>query len=218
MATNQLALYNIALAAVGERALSSLTEAREPRRMLDEIWSRGDGAVKYFLEAGLWNFAMRAVQIDASTSVTPAFGFSYAFDIPTDFVRLAAISAGEYFTNPLTRYEFEGAYIYADVDPIYMRFVSDGADWGNDLAKWPETFTLWAGTWLGLQIAPRLINEVKLEALEKRTRRLLMDARSKDASQEPVRFAPLSSWARARYGKTGASDWRDRGSRSRLIG
>ncbi|HET99682.1 MAG TPA: hypothetical protein ENH89_04810, partial [Aurantimonas coralicida] len=68
MATDQLALYNIALAAVGERSIASLTEGREPRRLLDEIWNRGAGAIEYFLEQGYWNFAIRTVQIDRSTS------------------------------------------------------------------------------------------------------------------------------------------------------
>ena len=215
MATNQLALYNIALMAVGERIISSLTEDREPRRLLDEIWSRGTGAITAALEQGLWNHAMRAVQIDASASVDPAFGYANAFDKPTDFVRLAQISAGEYFTEPLTRYEFEAAYIYADVDPIYVRYVSDDASYGNDLSLWPDSFTLWFGHWLAIQIAPSVINDVEMEALEKRTKRLLAEARSRDASQEPPRFPPLGSWNRARRGGSGA---RDRGSRSQLIG
>lgn len=216
MATDQLALYNIALRAVGERAISLLTEDREPRRLLDGIWTSGGGAIKAWLEQGLWNFAIRAVQIDATSSVDPAFGYSNAFDVPSDFVRLVSISAGEFFNDPLTRYELEGVYIYADVDPIYLRFVSDGADWGNDLSRWPETFTRWAGHWLAVQLAPTFTNDINMQRLEKRTNRLLIDARSKDASQEPPRWPPLSSWARARGGRTGGR--RDGGSRSRLIG
>lgn len=216
MATDQLAIYNIALAAIGERSLTSVTENREPRRLLDEIWDRGGGAIRYCLEQGLWNFAMRAVQLDASTSISPSFGYTYAFDIPTDLVRIGQIAAGEYFTEPMTRYEIEGAYIYADIDPIYLRYVSDDTSWGNDLSLWPDTFTLWVGHWLATQLGPRLTNDLDLERLERRTKRLLADARSKDAMQEATRWPPLGSWARARYG--GASVSRERGSRSRLIG
>ena len=53
MAMNLLALYNIALFAIGERAIASLTESREPRRLLDEVWSRGVGATTACLEQGL---------------------------------------------------------------------------------------------------------------------------------------------------------------------
>ena len=161
---------------------------------------------------------MRSVRVDSSSSVSPPFGYRYAFDKPSDFVRLAQISSGEYFTDPLLRYEIEGDYFYADIDPIYMRYVSDDASWGADLSRWPETFTLWGGQWLGVQIAPRLKNEIDEEKLLQKERRLLADARSKDAQQEPTRFPPLSSWNRARHGFRGGGTRRDRGSRSQLIG
>jgi len=215
MATSQLQLYNIGLLAVGERALSNLSEAREPRRKLDEVWSRGNGATRFFLEQGFWNFAMRAAKLDSSTSVTPSFGFSFAFQKPDDFVKLNMISADERFNGPLTDYELEGDYIYCDVDPLYLRYVSDDADWGLDYSKWPETFTLWAGTWLGLQIAPTLLNDLDLKELKKDAKDLLADARSKDAMQEPTRFQPLSSWVQARHGRSSRGD---RGLRNKLIG
>lgn len=215
MATDRLALYNTAMFAVGERKLDSLTEDREPRHLLDEVWNRGAGAIKYFLEEGLWNHAIRTVMIDSSSSVSTSFGFQHAFDKPEDFVRLVQFSSGEHFGDPLLQYEFEAAYIYADVDPIYMRYVSDHADFGNDLSLWPMTFTIWAGHWLATQIAPALKNDLDMEKLELRTKKLLVDARSKDAQQEPTRFPPLSSWNRARFG---GGSRRDRGSRSQLIG
>ena len=215
MATDRLALYNIALAAHGERSLSSLDEEGEARRLLDEVYTRGKGAISFFLEQGYWNFAMRAVKLDSSTSVTPEFGYSFAFQIPDDFIRLNMISADERFGWPMTDYEFEGGgYIYVDVDPLYLRYVSDGEDWGKDFSKWPETFTLWAGHWMATQ-TPKLNNGNKMEDLRKETNRLLVDARSKDASQEPTRWPPLSSWAQARFGRHYR---RDRGLRSKLIG
>ena len=216
MATDRLALYNIALLSLGERRIASLTEDRESRRELDEVYTRGAGAVEFFLEQGLWNFAIRTLKIDKSSSVTPEFGLANAFDLPSDYIRLVQISAGEFFSEPLVQFEIETAFIFADVDPIYLRFVSDDGDFGNDLSLWPETFTLWAGNWLGDQIAPLVIPDLAAVAEHKReTKRLLVDARSKDAMQEPPRFPPMGSWARSRLGGGGR---RDRGSRSQLIG
>ena len=218
MATDQLSLYNIGLRFIGERELANISENREPRRLLDGTWNAGDGAVKFFLENGYWNFATRAVKIDKSASVTPAFGHPNAFDVPTDYVKLVQISGNEFFNDALTNYEQEGDYFYASIDPIYMRYVSDHADYGNDLSKWPQHFTRWAGSWLGVQVAPRLKNDVDLDKLEKREHKLLVRARSKDASEEPTRWPPLSSWNRARFGSNYSSGRRDRGSRSQLIG
>src|SRR5512144_1570516 len=119
MATDRLGLYNVALSALGERSLDSLTEDGEPRRELDAVWARGGGALRYFLEQGRWSFAMRTQQLDASATVDPPFGFRYAFEMPTDFVHLDMLSAGEYFDQPLERYEREVGYIFCDIAPIY---------------------------------------------------------------------------------------------------
>lgn len=209
MATGQLGLYNIALRAIGERALDSLSDAGEPRRELDAVWSTGNGALRYLLEQGYWNFAIRTQMLDHSAAVTPSFGLTYAFERPTDMVRLLDISGGERFTMPLNNYEYEAGYFFADITPLYLRFISDDADYGADYSRWPETFTLWAGHWLALQIAPRITSVLDTEKLEKKARRLLVDARSKDASEEPTRFPLNGSWAQARWGGYGRGN-RDR--------
>jgi hypothetical protein len=214
--TTRLEIYNVATLALGERQIDSLTEDREPRRIMDEIWNRGQGAVRYFLEQGHWNFAIRAQKWDKSATVEPEFGYTMAFEVPSDFIRLNMISSDENFGYPLTDFEWEGGYLYTFVDPVYLRFVSDDAAYGNDLSLWPETFTLWAGYWMATQAAPRLKNDIDMERLEKRARKYLVDARSKDAQQEPPRFPPLSAWNQSR------SRWQsqrfDRGNRNKLIG
>lgn len=215
MATDQLALYNIAQLALGERLLTSLSDDVESRYLLDAVWSRGAGAIEYILEQGYWHVAIRSLQLDKSSSITPPFGFSNAFDVPTDFIRLVQISSGEFFIDPLMRYDREAEYWYANVDPIFIRYVSDSADFGNNLSLWPETLTLYAGNYLATQIGKTLLNDKDYKELMKETRRVLVDARSKDAQQEPTRFPPYSSWVRARAGR-----WRsgDRGNRNVLIG
>ena len=214
MTTNQLALYNIALASVGERALDSLVENRESRKQLDVIWNAGLGAINYFLEQGLWNHAMR--ESSSTAGSTGGFNFYYIHNRPTDFVRLSAISENPNFSMPAVRYEFQASAILSDSTPIYLRYVSDSSTAGNDLTLWPETFTRWAGHWLGTQIAPFSITtkdrDLRIRELEKRANRLLVDARSKDAQQEPTRFPPLGTWARARSGRRGG----DRGLRNNL--
>lgn len=215
MTTDRLGLYNVALAAIGERSLDSLTDDGEPRRELDAVWARGNGSLRFFLEQGRWKFALRTQEIDHSTTVTPPFGLTYAFEIPEDFVHLDMISADERFSQPLTDYEIEAGYIYADIDPLYVRYISDDSSYGGDYANWPETFTLWAGHWMATQIAPRLKADVIMDVLEKRAQKLLIDARSKDAVQSPTRWPPLGTWAASR---TGRFSHRDRGNRNQLIG
>jgi len=216
MATSRLQIYNIAMSALGERQIDSLSEDVESRRVMDEIWARGSGAIRYFLEQGHWNHAMRAVKLDKSATVTPEFGFTFAFEKPSDFIRMNMISADERFGYPLTDFEWEGNFVYAWVDPLYMRYVSDDEDFGANFSLWPETFTLWAGYYMATQAAPRLKNDTDMEVLEERTRKYRIDARSKDAMNEPPRWPPLSSWNQARYSRY--FNRFDRGLRNKLIG
>ena len=76
--TTQLFIYNEALGHLGERQLASLSEPREPRRVLDSYWS---DVVGYCLSQGLWKFARRTIQVDNSSSLTPQFGFDYFFPL-----------------------------------------------------------------------------------------------------------------------------------------
>ena len=69
--TSKLEIYNRALYHIGERKISSLSENREPRRALDDHYTSG---VTYCLESALWNFAIRAVEVESSTSIEPTFG------------------------------------------------------------------------------------------------------------------------------------------------
>lgn len=206
--TDRLSLYNGALVEhLGERRLADLSENREPRRVLDDIWD--GGAVRYCLEQGYWNFAMRTVRIDYDPSIEPQFGHRRAFDRPDDFVRLAAISADEYFDAPLTAYRDEAGRWFADLDILYVRYVSDDPEYGMDLARWPQTFAQWVQAYLALKACARLTgSKVDKESLKKDARRLLVDARSKDAMNEGARFLPPGGWTLART--AGSARRRDR--------
>jgi hypothetical protein len=219
MATDKLALYNIALSSVGERALDSLEENRYERRTLDKVWDRGGGITTFFLEAGLWNFAMTEVASTASS--TGNFNFQYDHDLPSDFVRLSAISGDQNFSVPMTRYEIQSSHIWSDEETVYLRYTSNSTTLGLNYDLWPASFTLWAGHWLGSQILPEIERkeEVSINFATRHTETLkkhLSDALSNDAQQEPARFPPLSSWAAARLNSRSGSG--DRGSRTKLTG
>ena len=234
MAIDQLALYNIAIASVGERTLDSIAEQRQIRRELDSVWERGSSTVgvrQYFLEQGLWNFAMR--ESSSTASSTGTFNFLQRHAKPSDLVRLSAISLDQNFSTPLNRYEYQSSSIWTDDATIYLRYVSNSSTAGLNYDLWPMSFVQWAGHWLGSQIAPyvfggglaaaertqRNISEregatKKITTLVALANRLLMDAKIKDAQDEPSRFPPSGSWVQARHG----GSRRDRGNRGSLTG
>lgn len=210
---SKLSVYNGALLVLGERKLSSLSEDRAPRRRLDTVWD--GGGVKKCLEAGFWNFAMQTVELTYSPSVSPAFGFQCAFDKPTDWVRTFMVSADGSFSRPLIGYEDQGAYWYADIETLYVRYVSDDNQFGGDLSLWTENFTTYVEHYFALKICKSTTNSnTDKTELEQTVRRLLNVARATDAMNETTRFPPEGSWSRARRG---GSRTRDGGPTDRLI-
>lgn len=214
MAATKLGLYNGALRILKERKLASLSENREPRRLLDDAYGDGstNGAVRYCLEMGQWTFATRSVRVDYSPSVEPDFGHRYAFDQPDDMVRVAAVCADEFFTQPLLRYVDERRYWYASQPTIYVKYVSNDANYGADLSLWPESFVKVVEAYLAKEIAGSLTQgDDKVRFAEAMWDRAKKEARSADAMNRPTAFPPPGSWVTSRRGNSRQSLWSGEG-------
>lgn len=215
MAITKLDIYNDALERCGERILTSLSEDRAPRRMLDSIWSRGNGIIVYCLSQGQWNFAKRTVRLEYNAGIEPDFGYRRAFDKPADLVRLMALSGNEYFSPPLLEYSDDPGYWFADIETIYVQFVSSSESYGADYSLWPEPFFEYVCAHLAVRAAAPLGRPADyIEGLKDDRKKALSIAKSESAMSEPTKFTPTGSWVRSR-GKTNSSE---RGSKSRLIG
>lgn len=198
----KLSIYNGALRRLGSRRLASLTENRKPRRVLDDVWG-ADAAVKLALEKGEWNFAIRTVKMDYSTSVVPEFGYKRVFSKPADFCRLATLSTSEYFTNVLvdTDYKDEAGYWLTDNDVLYARFVSSGDDFGMDSSKWTESFKEFLEAYLAWDACEAITNSTsKRDRQERDMMKALSSAKSADGMSEGVKFLRRGSWSTARSG------------------
>lgn len=200
MAT-RLSLYNGALLECGERDLASLTENREPRRLLDRVWD--SGAVGYCLGKGQWKFAKRTRQFGPSASIEPAFGHPYAFEQPNDFIRTIGIWSDEFLSSPLLNYQTEGRFWFASAPELFVSYVSDDASYGGDLANWPEDFTRAVELYLASRIIRKLTQDVNAEKLQiAKFNDAIDDAKSGSAMEGPTVFPPAGSWVRARLGSS----------------
>jgi hypothetical protein len=197
MAT-RLGIYNAALVEhLGERRLSSLTEDREPRRVLDEIWN--NGFVDYILNKGFWKCALRTVRLDYDPDVTMEFGYTKAFAKPDDFIRTAMVSQDERFSSPYLDYSDESGYWYCDLEQLYVQYVSNSVDYGADISLWPPALEEYAATELALAANKRLTQgRANEDSLKKDAKDALLEARSVDAMASPTKFLPQGGWATAR--------------------
>ncbi len=211
----KLLLYNAALRLCGEGKLASVSENREPRRLLDDVFN--NGGIDYCLEQGMWNFAVRTQQLSSDPAIAPAFGYSQAFALPDDYIRMAQLSTDPYFAQPLIQYSEEGGYIFCEWDTIYLSYISNSTSYGADASLWPQTFKRYVESHFAAEICERLLqNDTKLANIMKIRKTRLTDARSKDAMESPIKFPPVGSWVMAR--RRGRVNQGDGGNRNSLYG
>ena len=217
MTVSKLTLFNGALLHCKERELASLSENIAARRELDRAWASAGGAVDYCLGQGQWKFATRTIELASTPSVTPDFGYSKAFEKPTDHIRTVSLCSDPYQNVPLTQYAQEQSYFFADVDPLYLSYVSNDASYGGDYSLWEPDFVRYVEFYLATLVAPKLIqSEDDRKTLYQLTTKALLDAKSSCAMEGPTTFPPTGNWVAARYGRSAGR--RDRGSRSSLVG
>jgi len=217
-------LYNNALLLCGERFLASLSEDREPRHLLDQVYN--SNGIDYCLEQAQWWFAMRAVMIDYDPSISPDFGYQKAFTVPEDWIRTSALCSDEYFKTPLLCHAAEPDYWYADITPIYVKYVSNDTAYGGDLSRWPASFADYAAAYFATRIIGKLAGDRSDQRMTllgppgQPTKGLLMltlhRAKSAAAQTQPTQFPAQGNWSRARLGRRGS--FRDGGNNGSLIG
>lgn len=195
--TTRINIYNDALLLCGERALNNLSETVEARRLLDQVWN--NGGVRKCLEQGQWFFAMRSVQIDYDTDISPSFGYTRGFSKPTDWVLTSALCSDEFFRVPLLQYTDEAGYWYSDLDTIYVKYVSDDENFGGNLAGWPDSFQEFVSADFAFRIVTKIAdNDKKLATIAAIRKECLKHARSRCAMALPTRFSAQGGWSKAR--------------------
>lgn len=183
---DKLSLYNGALRVLKQRKLSSLTDNVPARHQLDGVF---DESVQACLEEGFWNFATRSVEIEPLTDVAANFGYDHVYEQPEDFVRLVAISADATLRPGLDDYRIETGYILANVNPLYLAYISNDANYGLNYGIWPMTFQRFVHHDLAMEVGPHLtkMSERERSMLHKMHNMAKRNARSKDAlNQAPM--------------------------------
>lgn len=205
MSYSRLQLYNDALLMAGERStLTTLTEDNEPRRLLDQVWA--NGGVDACLEEAQWEFAMRAIMADYDPDIAPDFGYAYGFAKPSDWILTSAFCSDEFFRVPHNRYVDETGYWFADITPIYVRYVSNDSQYGNNMGLWPRSFCEFAAAHFASKIILKVTNDEKRLALFINPQnpahsvrgRALLNAKSRCAMASPTAYPAQGTWSRSR--------------------
>jgi len=164
-------ICNLALDRLGQRDISSIDS---PSTELETICARQfPETVREVLRRYIFNFARKLDEIEASETVTPAFGFTYAFELPEDFIRLLAL--GDTTINddtPGALYTLSEGHIFTDItdgDDLKISYIYEATD---IIELWDPLFTRLVVLHLAANIAYKLtlknslIREIREDAAD----------------------------------------------------
>jgi hypothetical protein len=124
----QVALANQALRSLGEKPIALPYDETNPRWLLAQEFY--DQTQDDLLTAHFWNFATVRAVLTPAVGVTPAYGWAYAFALPSDYLAIQRVQTG-------VRYQREGAYFLADESTLPLTYTARLMD----VTRWPAFFT-----------------------------------------------------------------------------
>lgn len=178
---------NKALDKLGHGAITSLSDGTKAANLCDRGWPLVRDQV---LRDHPWNFAVKRAVLAAS-STAPEWGFSAAFPLPADCLRL--IEVRDLSTD---EYSVEDGSIHADADVLYIRYVYRVTDPNRYDALFIDT----AATRLAAEICEALTqSNTKKDALFQEYEDSLTRARRVDGQENPPQRYEEDEWISVRY-------------------
>lgn len=201
MTTTPVSICSNALLMVGDRPISSFTEANSDRaRLVANLW---ESTRDYVLRKHPWNCATKRVVLSPE-STAPAFDYAYQFLLPGDWLRTLSVG----YPGERECFKMEGGKILMDSNVCRLRYI-----WRNDNpATWDATLIFAMTRVMAALVAYPITQSGTTEQLiEVTLREVLREARAIDG-QEDINDAlddsPLMD-ARTSYGNFGVSRYRE---------
>lgn len=197
MAT-KLQIWKQALVHLEKATISTLTDDVEAVNVFSAAWA---GVVDEAFSSGDWNFAKASAALSANGALTPAVGWSYAFEYPASWLRTVAINDRPEFSTRFYDYADEGGYLHANTSTLYLRYISSAKAADDQISSWPVMFGRYVALLLAYDTCGKLTSG---DTLEEKLRRRLEIARNKaksiDARNENNKVLATGSWLSARHG------------------
>lgn len=196
LSSDWMNIYNDALLILGLDALTSTSDDSGRRFKLSQALSTG--IVEALMEDCGWQFGFSTEKLEYDSGIEPDWGYSYAFEKPSNLHRIDGLYYDEFLQVPLKEYHDEGNYFYTDVTEFYFQFVS--TDFITTPANWPTHFKKLVAAKMAKDAGAALRSEGAdvnnaIAIFNEREK----NSKSIDAMQSPPRKLAQGSWTRARY-------------------
>ena len=195
---SRLQIYQQATIHLGESRVNTIVDDTETRRVLDDAWN---GVLAEAFLSGDWNFAKANQLLVADATVSPARGYAFAYDYPSDYLRTTAVSPDANFVEPFNDYVDIGEHLHSDQSVIFLEYIRSDLRDDDNVDEWPDYFWRYVAYLLAFEVCERLTQSSgKSDELFRRTRRSLSQAKSIDGINEQGRSIRNSEWLRAQRG------------------
>lgn len=171
---SSVSICSNALLALGAHPINALDESTEHARLCSNIYPsvRND-----LLRKHPWNCATKRVVLSPS-NVKPAFGYTYQFSLPGDFIRV--LSVGERHED--IAYLIEGKRLMANTPVIRLRYIFRN----EDEETWDAALVNVAEVTMQAKLAYAVTGSASLrDSLAQEAAYLLRQAKSIDGQEEP---------------------------------
>lgn len=132
MAANDIAICNSALSKLGSLRITTMADTTEHARLVNEQYNK---IRKDLLRSHPWNFASKRVALVATTN--PVFGFSKAFTLPTDNLRVLEVDK-----TSEEEWQVEGQTLLCNLATANIKYIYDLTDTLKFTSDFDELFAL----------------------------------------------------------------------------
>jgi hypothetical protein len=193
MASSEVEIMNMALIAVGERMITASTEDTKAARVADARYPNVRDDV---LSSHPWHCATKRASLSALVAA-PAFGFTYQFQLPADYLRLVQLE------DPKETYEIEDGKILTDNSELKIIYIFQL----TEVPKMTPTLATAIGAKLAFEIANALARDPeRAESLWKIYQAKMAEARFTDSMEGSEKRFRTSSWTDGRLTGTNTPD------------
>lgn len=175
MAT-KITIANNALALLGDDPISDFSEGTTRSALVRDMYENVRDSVLRML---FWNCAIKRINMSPETS-SPAFGFTYQYQLPADWVRTKSISA----MRDVFDYRIEGRKILTDLESIQLTYVYRNDDPSTYDAGLIDVLTFSLAAALAYPITK---STTQAQYMEQKAGAALRSAKSSDAQDDVQR-------------------------------
>jgi len=195
---SEVDICNLALDLLKQKPI---VELDPPSNQVEELCARWyQQKRRAVLRSHVWNFAMKRLALLPDSSATPLFGFTHAYNLPSDFIRYAGRfdDVGKLANPDGDEYDIENGQILfdgGDNTAINIRYVFDQ----GIIVKFDPLFIEAFALELAITMAPKFSGtEARIKTLIGVRGDVIGEARAIDGQERPPRRRQRSEWIRRR--------------------